>query len=80
MSNDLIALLFWLSGWLLLSIGYFVCKVFIDKDYKVTKKVHAWRAFWTGIWSWLGILLFFIVLIAGCTIEINDWVERKLNK
>lgn len=80
MSNDLIAILFWLSGWLLLSIGYFVYKVFIDKDYKVTKKVHVWRAFWAGFWSWLGILLFFIVLIAGCTIEINDWVEHKLNK
>lgn len=38
MSNDLIALLFWLFGWLLLSIGYFIYKVYIDKDHKVTKK------------------------------------------
>jgi len=45
MSGDLIALYFWLFGWLLLSIGYFVYKVAIDNDHKVTKKVHAWRAF-----------------------------------
>ena len=79
MSGDLIALLFWLSGWLLLSIGYYVYKVAIDNDHKVTKKVHAWRAFWTGFWSWIGIIFIFAFLIVGGIALFNDWVEQKLN-
>ena len=80
MSEDLIALLFWLSGWLLLSIGYFVYKVVIDNDHKVTKKVYVWRAFWTGFWSWIGIFFVFAFLTVGGIALFNDWVERKLNK
>lgn len=79
MSEDLIALLFWLSGWLLLSIGYFVYKVAIDNDHKVTKKVHVWRAFWTGFWSWIGIIFIFAFLMVGGIALFNDWVEDKLN-
>ena len=80
MSEDLIALLFWLSGWLLLSIGYFVYKVAIDNDHKVTKKVYAWRAFWTGFWSWIGIIFIFVFLLVGGIAIFNDWVEQKLSK
>ena len=79
MSGDLIALLFWLFGWLLLSIGYFIYKVYIDKDHKVTAKVHAWRAFWTGFWSWIGIFFVFVFVIVDITAMINDWVEEKLS-
>jgi len=79
MSGDLIALLFWLFGWLLLSIGYFIYKVYIDKDHTVTTKVHAWRAFWAGFWSWIGIFFVFVFVIVGITAMINDWVEEKLS-
>ena len=80
MNNDLIALLFWLFGWLLLSIGYFIYKIYIDKDHKVTKKVHAWRAFWIGFWSWIGIIFIFSFAIVGIVTMINEWIEDKLNK
>lgn len=79
MSGDLIALLFWLLGWLFLSIGYYVNKVAIDKDHRVTKKVHAWRAFWNGVWSWIGIIFIFAFLLVEGIEIFNDWVENKLN-
>ena len=77
MSNDLITLLFWLSGWLLLSIGYFVYNVVIDHDHKVTKKVLAWRAFWTGFWSWIGIFFISVFLLAGGIALFNDWIKKN---
>jgi hypothetical protein len=79
MSEDLIALYFWLSGWIILTIGYYIYKVYIDHDHKVTKKVHAWRAFWTGAWSWVGIFFVFAFLVVGGLSLLNDWIERKLN-
>ena len=79
MSNDLIALLFWLFGWLLLSIGFFVYKTYIDKSNTATVKLNVWRSFWNGALSWIGILFFFIVLVVASIILINDWIEDKLS-
>jgi len=79
MSNDLIAILFWALGWVLLSIGYFIYKVVIDRDRQVSKKVHAWRAFWNGWFSWLGIFVIIAFLIVGGILAINEWVEDKLS-
>ena len=80
MSGDLIALLFWILGWIILSVGHFIYKVYIDKDYKVNKKIHAWRAFWIGMWSWIGIFFVSAFLIVGGICLFNDWIEEKLNK
>jgi hypothetical protein len=80
MSEYLIALYFWLSGWIIVTIGYYIYKVYIDHDHKVTKKVHAWRAFWTGFWSWIGIFFVFAFLMVGGITLFNDWIEHKLNK
>lgn len=76
----MICLTFWFVGWLIMSIGYYVYKVYIDKDIKVNKKVHAWRAFWSGIFSWVGIFCIIAGFVA-CSIDmLNDWIENKLNK
>ena len=73
-------LIFWLIGWLIMSIGYYVYKVYIDKDTKVNKKVHAWRAFWSGMLSWIGIFFTISFFIVGCITMLDDWVENKLSK
>ncbi len=73
------ALGFWLLGWILLSIGYFIYNVYIAKDMSVNKKVHAWRAFWTGIFSWIGIIFVIAFVVVGYFAIFMDWVEEKLN-
>lgn len=80
MSEGTIICLFWLLGWLLLSIGYYVYKVYIDRDIYSTKKLHAWHAFWSGFFSWIGIFFVLMFCVVGIVIGINDWVEEKLNK
>ena len=77
MGMALITILYWVSGWSIMSIGYYIYKVYIDKDYSCSKKLHAWRAFWTGIWSWVGIFFIFTFLIV-CGVELlNEWVEMS---
>jgi len=73
-------LAFWFVGWLIMSIGYYVYKVYIDKDTKVNKKVHAWRAFWAGMSSWIAIFFVVSFFIVGCMAMLDDWVENKLSK
>lgn len=69
--------IFWLIGWVLLSIGYYVFNVYYGNRF--TKKIIAWRAFWTGIFSWAGIIVLFSVGLVTCIITFNDWVEDKLS-
>lgn len=71
-------LIFWLIGWVLLSIGYYVFNVYTDKN-RLTKKLIAWRSFWTGIFSWAGIIILFAIGCVACIITFNDWVEDKLS-
>ena len=79
MNNSLIWFLFYLSGWVILSICFYIYKVYIDKDIWTTKKLHCWRSFWHGIFSWFGIIIVGSFLIVGLICAINDWVEDKLN-
>lgn len=80
MSENIMCLIFWFVGWFILSIGYYVYKVYIDKDTKVNKKVHAWRAFWSGIFSWIGIFCVIACFIVASIAMFDDWIENKLNK
>ena len=80
MSENIMCFAFWFIGWFILSIGYYVYKVYIDKDTKVNKKVHAWRAFWAGIFSWIGIFFVIAFFIVGSIAMFDDWIENKLNK
>ena len=79
MSENMMCWIVWFVGWLIMSIGNYVYKVYIDKDTKVNKKVHAWRAFWLGMFSWIGIFFVITFFITGCIALLGDWVENKLN-
>lgn len=68
--------IFWLIGWFILSLGYYLYNV-INKT--ITKKLHAWHAFWYGIFSWAGIVFCVAFFIAYMICKINDWIENKLN-
>ena len=79
MSNDLIGILFWVLGWIILSLGYYIYKVYIDRDTLTTsKKLHAYRAFWNGTLSWVGIIVIFVLFIIGCVLAFDQWIESKL--
>ena len=80
MSEELSFLYIWLLGWLIVSISYYIYKVYIDKDDTVTKKVHAWCSIWIGIWSWIAIFFTSVFFIVGGILLFNDWVKEKLNK
>ena len=69
-------LIIYLIGWILLSIGIFIFKV--ETDNSVSKKLHAWRSFWPGMWSWIGIIVWVTVFIVFLIVEINECIENKL--
>ena len=73
------ALIFWLCGWIILSIGYYIYEVYEDYRHLTSKKLYAWRAFWTGILSWIGIIFIIIFVIVASIFAINEWVEKKLS-
>ena len=68
----------YLIGWLILSVCYYIYVVCSEKSLK-SKKLIIWRSFWTGIFSWLGILFISIFLLVVVIIAINEWVEKKLS-
>ena len=67
---------YWLIGWIILSLGHYLYNV---KDKTITKKLHAWRAFWVGIFSWVGIWFCISLYIVYIICKVNDWIENKLN-
>lgn len=79
MNDTSIMLLIWFAGWLILSVCYYIYKVYIDCDKKVNKKVHVWRSFWVGAWSWVGIIFSTAFLIVGFIAILDDWIESTLN-
>lgn len=81
MNDNLIIILIYLLGWLILSISHFIYKVYIDDlDDFINKKIQAWRSFWIGFWSWFGILFIIVFLIVGGCALLNDWIETKLSE
>ena len=74
----MIALLFYFIGWLLFSVGYYIYKVYIDRDRRHNKKLLIWRAFKNGCISWLGIFVIAAFLVVGGILAIDEWVESKL--
>ena len=67
-------------GWILLSVGYYIYKVYIDKDPCKTKKLNAYHGFLLGIFSWLGIIFLVCFWITGLLFMLNDKIENKLNE
>lgn len=70
-------LIYYLIGWLIFSICVYLYNVYGD-DRKENKKIWAWRSFWAGIVSWLGILFIIAGAMVFAIVAINDWVEEKL--
>ena len=67
-------------GWFIWIIGYYIFKIYIDKDIWTKKKLIIYRGFISGFVSWFGIICVLSVLITYGIIELNDWIEDKLNK
>ena len=80
MSEGTFIILFWLIGWVIFSIGYYIYSIGTDKEYKLNKKIYVWRAFWSGGISWIGIFFVVTICIVAIVYFINDWVETKLSK
>ena len=78
MSEGVFILLTYLLGWFIFSTGYYIYKVYIDKDIHTNKKLHIWRGFWLGIFSWFGIIFIMSFLFTGFIFTANEWVENKL--
>ena len=68
--------IFWLIGWVILSLGNYLYNI---TDKTISKKLHAWHAFWYGIFSWIGIGFWVAIFIVYLICEINDWIENKLS-
>ena len=71
-------LLLYLLGWILWSIGYYIVKVYYDKDIWTSKKLIAYRGFISGIWSWFGIFVMITIIITYSICSLNNWIENKL--
>lgn len=70
--------IFWVIGWLIWMIGYYIYNVYIDKDIHISKRLAIWRGFTSGIFSWLGIFFVIIFFIVGFLLLLNDLIEDKL--
>ena len=68
--------IFWIIGWVILSLGHYLYNV---TDKTITKKLHIWHAFWAGITSWIGIIFWIALFIVFIICEANDWIEEKLS-
>lgn len=71
-------LIFWIVGWVILSIGYYIYKLYIDKTTIPNKRLFIWKSFKYGIFSWIGIIFIFSYMITFYLYNINDWIENKL--
>ena len=72
-------LYFWILGWLIWAIGYYIYKLYISKTVILNKRLIIWRGFKSGIISWIGIIVMFSCVIVFCICKIDDWVEDKLS-
>ena len=71
--------IYWIIGWIIMSIGTYIYNVYIDNDNYLNKKANIWRAFWRGIFSWFGIIICISFWITGFIALSYDYIEDKLN-
>lgn len=74
--------IFWIIGWLIWMIGYYIYNVYIDAgNYGncLTKKLILYRGFTSGVFSWIGILFVIGFGFAYVLSILNDWIENKLS-
>ena len=69
--------IYYLIGWLIFSIGYFIYAYKFDEQ---NKKLATYHALIYGIVSWLGILFMFVSVIVYGMFTLHKWIENKLDK
>lgn len=81
-------LIYFLSGWIILSICFYIYLIYIDKSrsifdrHNLSKKQIAYFSFKCGIFSWFGIFFFFVWVLVSVlvliTCFIDNWIYNKL--
>lgn len=71
---------FWISGWILLSVGCFIYNWYYERNLSMTKKLVIYNSFKYGILSWIGIFFILGFLIAMSVAMLDDRITDKLNK
>ena len=77
MNDFLLFLIFWIIGWAIYSIGYYIYDVYIDKN-NTSKKLLAYNAFKNGILSWFGIMVIIIFTFIMLLVKIDENISNKL--
>ena len=75
------AFIWYLIGWLILSISHYIYMVCVNKEETLpdSKKLIAYKSFKVGILSWSGIIILIAILIVAGVIVIDSWIEKKLS-
>ena len=75
------AFIWYLIGWLILSISHYIYLICIDREETLpdSKKLMAYKSFKVGILSWLGIIILIVILIVAEIFVIDNWIEEKLS-
>lgn len=75
------AFIWYIIGWLILSISYYIYLRCIDREETLydSKKLIAYKSFKVGILSWVGIIILIAILIVVGMFAIDSWIEEKLS-
>ena len=71
------AFIVYLIGWIIFSIGYFIYAYKYDKQ---NIKLSIYHAFIYGVYSWLGIIFCFCMLMTCLIFSLHEWIENKLSQ
>jgi len=71
--------IFWVIGWILWMIGYYVYNVYINTCNHYTKRLILYRGFTSGIFSWIGIVFVISFEFAYLIFMLDNWIENKLS-
>ena len=76
--NDFLIFIFgYMSGWILLTIGYVIYKIYFDKDISISKKLILYNGFKCGIFSWIGIIFIIAFYITMSILIIDEYITDK---
>ena len=70
-------LLFYLAGWLILAICYFISDKFVEKNRK-PNGLLVYESMKFGLFSWLGIIIGGACVLVGLVVSIDVWLTDKL--
>lgn len=70
-------LLFYLAGWLILAICYFIFDKFVEKNRK-PNGLLVYESIKIGLFSWIGIVIGVALLIVALVAGFDEWLTNKL--